>query len=212
MGKVSYSGKNLTPLLGTKLHTVKGEGITTVEIQMNPKTGLPAFKVGTAYLPNVNQVGWYLMGKLDETKADSGFRPKHLVDNSGTTLEELRKQYTVKGTVSPKEPKTVYKQTKVYENKKSPEPYVSRSSKNLADRALRILIEEHYFGGNRYDEISSTKLRNKVFGVVDHRQLTAKQIGAWKGAVEELRKNKAVAVKYYIYDGQNCMNFWYKGE
>lgn len=100
MSKVSYMDKNIAHLIGTRFNPTWGDQKTEVEIQINPRTKRVEYKIGPTYLPNVNQVGWHLKGKLDCPELDSHFRPKMLRQvGSNRTLYDLRRDVPKPKTV-----------------------------------------------------------------------------------------------------------------
>lgn len=156
MGKVSYLDANIAPFVSRSFHTTWGIGESKITIAFHRQTGRFEFKIGPAYFPSINQLGWHLLGCLDQKKSDSGFRAKMLIDNeTGNTLAELRAMYpgnkkrkTVSKSVAPR------KMT-VYVAKTSPMTAVSslpKKHQEIADKLVEamgkirrpITVEELY--------------------------------------------------------------------
>ena len=155
MSRISYTNKNISHLVGKKFTSTWGN--TIIEIQPNPRTGRIEYKIGPTYLPNVNQVGWYLKGKIDCPQIDSRFRPKMMLDiESNKTLYDLRRE-------SSKEVKNSFNRTVVYNN--TP---VKNENKQFCHSCSHLSLEQkecvkHLLQGFKYcNKVSQETLYNSI--------------------------------------------------
>lgn len=193
MARESY---DLNKFLGMTFIPGWGVGNTEVEVQINPNTKKAALKIGPTYLPNFNQLGWYLKGKLDNKDVDSRFRPDKLIEkHTGKSLYELHRELSSLNV----EPKKITEEVPIKIEEKEDfrydinfnKPIKAKVEQNSSNSASMDIANKAYNILKALNKpLLTDTLCREIFGH-EYKYLSVKQQYTWKYAKEIMKEDKS---------------------